>query len=61
MAIDRLEADGWRVAVVWECALKGRDRYQPEALIDSVVDWLRSSRIHCEVAGTPEIRDVPRA
>lgn len=56
----RLNALGWRTCLVWECAIKGRNRYRPEALIGSVVEWLRSSRIRCEVAGRPEIGDVPR-
>ncbi len=29
VALERLTAEGWRVATVWECALKGRQAIQP--------------------------------
>ena len=32
-AIEALVADGWRVGVVWECALKGRSRRPLESLL----------------------------
>lgn len=42
----RLKASGWRVFVVWECALKGPDRLPPDefagrmkALLESRLDW----------------------
>ena len=31
---------GWRQLRVWECALKGRQRRDPAALLDLVADWL---------------------
>ena len=34
---------GWRVATVWECALRGRT--QREAVADQVTDWLFSSKV----------------
>ncbi|SOC89897.1 T/G mismatch-specific endonuclease [Ensifer adhaerens] len=30
VAVDRLRESGWRVATVWECALKGKTRRKPE-------------------------------
>jgi DNA mismatch endonuclease, patch repair protein len=33
--------NGWRVLVVWECALKGTGRMPMERLIERVVRWLR--------------------
>jgi DNA mismatch endonuclease (patch repair protein) len=38
----KLLADGWRVATVWECALKGRTRLPLEAVVGSLADWLQS-------------------
>ncbi len=35
---------GWRIASVWECALKGRDRLPGEDLIDNIATWLSSDR-----------------
>lgn len=43
--------DGWRVAIVWECALKV-DR---QATIDAVADWVRSGAPRFET-GLPRPR-----
>lgn len=40
--IAALLSSGWRVALIWECALKGRGKLPPEAVIDSLIDWLCS-------------------
>lgn len=37
-----LSAAGWRVALVWECALKGRGRLPLMQTIDSISSWLSS-------------------
>lgn len=39
-----LAAANVRVLVVWECALKGRTRQQPEELSREIVDWLQSGQ-----------------
>jgi DNA mismatch endonuclease (patch repair protein) len=41
-SLEALEALGWRIAMVWECALKGRTRLSPDTVSDSLVAWLRS-------------------
>ena len=41
----------WRVGIVWECALKGRGRLDPDDLISQCADWLRSGRDRLELAG----------
>jgi DNA mismatch endonuclease (patch repair protein) len=41
--IDRLLNNGTRVLVIWECALKGKTRLEPEALISQAESWLRKS------------------
>jgi len=38
----RLFDAGWRVATVWECALKGRNRRPLPEIIDSLATWLSS-------------------
>jgi DNA mismatch endonuclease, patch repair protein len=35
-----LSALGWRVATVWECALKGRGKLPVPTVIDELVKWL---------------------
>lgn len=39
---DTLLSKGWRVGVVWECALKGRARLPFDAVIDSLAISLQS-------------------
>ncbi|HLN24331.1 MAG TPA: very short patch repair endonuclease [Patescibacteria group bacterium] len=43
VAMERLRATGWRVAVVWECALKGRGHLSDEAVAAALDDFLRSA------------------
>lgn len=44
---EQLLKDGWRVATVWECALRKPD--QIVASIDSLSAWLRSEEDHFEI------------
>jgi len=48
----RLAEGGWRVAVVWECALKGRERLPLESTVEILSEWIKSSRPICEVRGS---------
>jgi DNA mismatch endonuclease, patch repair protein len=50
-AINALVENGWRVAVVWECALKGKNRLQLAELIERCETWLRSEDATLEIAG----------
>jgi DNA mismatch endonuclease (patch repair protein) len=49
--IDMLIVAGWRVATVWECALKGRGRLPSEAVIDSLAQWICSGDQRLELEG----------
>ncbi|WP_311734425.1 very short patch repair endonuclease [Cupriavidus alkaliphilus] len=40
LANETLLKDGWRVATVWECSLKGRNRLMPEDVVDQLAAWL---------------------
>lgn len=40
--IEALQGAGWRVSVVWECVLKGKDA-APEEVAKQVLEWLVSS------------------
>jgi DNA mismatch endonuclease (patch repair protein) len=46
-----ITASGWRILIIWECALKGKTRRSLEELSDMVVDWIRSDTPYLEVAG----------
>ena len=47
-----LQSQGWRVGIVWECALKGKTKLDLQQLIDCIVKWLKSDRETFEVGGT---------
>lgn len=47
-----LRSSGWRVGIVWECALKGRGRHPEHDVAARCAQWLRSSRKDIEIKGT---------
>ena len=59
-ALAKLRADGWRVAVVWECALKGRHRLHGHEVIRSLATWIRSDRVSLDVRGADDWSKVSR-
>ncbi len=42
---------GWRIGVVWECALKGKTRLPFDSVIDECSIWLKSDIKILEVSG----------
>lgn len=46
-----LQALGWRVLVVWECALKGRGRLADDQIVLRTQDWLLSYSDFGEIQG----------
>lgn len=49
--VERLSALGWRVLVVWECALRGRVREEREAVVADAAAWIRSRQPYSEIGG----------
>lgn len=47
----QLLASGWRVGVIWECALRGRTRLPFDFVIESCGIWLRSTEQELEIRG----------
>ena len=39
---ERLQALGWRVLIIWECAIRGRKKLSDEAPSERVVEWICS-------------------
>lgn len=37
---EKLQSLGWRVLIVWECALRGREKLDNEALSERVIQWI---------------------
>ncbi|TAZ73768.1 DNA mismatch endonuclease Vsr [Rhizobium ruizarguesonis] len=46
-----LSEAGWRQAIVWECALKGKTRPPLEEVISTCGEWLKSDRSRLEIRG----------
>ena len=49
--INLLLNSGWRVAVVWECSIRGKHRKDLSAVADELSDWLASDRHFVSVSG----------
>lgn len=45
-----LSSDSWRLAIVWECALKGKGRLDPDELFSRLADWLEGSESVLEIS-----------
>ncbi|GAB2605052.1 VSPR family DNA mismatch endonuclease [Ramlibacter solisilvae] len=51
--LESLQKLGWRVAVVWECALRGRDRLPMEDVTSTLANWLRGHELTLTLRGRP--------
>ena len=54
-ALYHLKLDGWRVLIIWECALKKSTPDEIEELVDRVERWLHSEAEYLEVPSTEQI------
>jgi DNA mismatch endonuclease (patch repair protein) len=52
VADERLAAAGWRVATIWECALKGKSRLTLDDVMEKCADWLISGRERLTIRGS---------
>jgi len=46
-----LAAEGWRVGLIWECALKGPMRLPPHKVLNKCERWLKSNKRRLEIRG----------
>lgn len=60
-AVSCLADDGWRVGIVWECAVRGRTRLPEEEVLDRCELWLRAGKHggDLELTGTAETGPAP--
>ena len=49
--IESLGNDGWRILLLWECALKGKQRLDFESLIETASKWIESDSTWLEIRG----------
>ena len=47
-----LKVLGWRVGVVWECALKGPRRLTHDEMTRTIVRWLKSENQSLSLSGS---------
>jgi DNA mismatch endonuclease (patch repair protein) len=50
-AAEALEKAGWRQAVIWECALKGRKRLDFQDTMQRLIAWIRSDEQAITIRG----------
>ncbi|TXH02461.1 MAG: DNA mismatch endonuclease Vsr [Rhodocyclaceae bacterium] len=50
-AMDQLKGQGWRVATVWECALKGRTRLNEAEAMQTLAAWVKSGEETITIRG----------
>lgn len=50
-AADALEEAGWRQAVIWECALKGRKKRDFQDTMQRLIAWIRSDEQAITIGG----------
>ncbi|MFD6319827.1 very short patch repair endonuclease [Methylorubrum thiocyanatum] len=46
-----LQVDGWRIATIWECALRGRARRIPSDVAETIQRWLEGEEPELQVQG----------
>ena len=49
--MDQLMDEGWRVLVVWECALVGKTSRLSESVAKEVFDWLNGKEVCGQISG----------
>lgn len=49
---EALRAAGWRRLTVWECAMRGRGRLEPGAMLDAVAGWITGGEVALEIRGS---------
>ncbi len=51
-AVETLQANGWRVMIIWECSLRGPQRWPEAALLDHAASFIKLSCLPLlEIAG----------
>jgi DNA mismatch endonuclease (patch repair protein) len=52
LAVRALQHAGWRVATVWECALKGRTKLDEDTSMQRLASWIRSDELTTVIQGS---------
>jgi len=57
--LEKLESLGWRTLMIWECALKGKEKINLLELGEIVQAWLLSDNVNAEIRG--RVKEKPKA
>ncbi|WP_421566320.1 very short patch repair endonuclease [Ochrobactrum sp. EDr1-4] len=49
--LTELRSAGWRIAIIWECALKGKTRRSSGEVIDTLGQWLLTDDSELQIRG----------
>ena len=49
---EALASIGWRQLTVWECAMRGKGRMEPDELLDTITAWLTGQSESAAIRGT---------
>jgi DNA mismatch endonuclease (patch repair protein) len=47
----QLQAQGWRVLTIWECAIRGREAKGLPRVVAEAAKWLKSAETVCDIRG----------
>lgn len=53
--LEKLSQAGWKTLVVWECALKGKEKLPERELIRTMESWLLYDPLNAEITGREKI------
>ncbi len=49
--LEQLTEIKWRTLVIWECAIRGKNRLPTEQVIQAIAEWLKTGTDNCEIGG----------
>jgi DNA mismatch endonuclease (patch repair protein) len=47
--IEKLRTDCWRIAIIWECALKGMREVVVDEVIENLIGWIKENSDFLEI------------
>lgn len=49
--LDACHLQGWRTLVIWECALKGKEKLNMDELMNEIGSWILNGKINAVIEG----------
>lgn len=48
--VDELMQNGWRILIIWECALRGKNKLQDQECLDQIKNWIKGTEPYAEIS-----------